>query len=84
LTQLQTGHIPLQKHLNHIGKAESPICPCCRNNNETVRHYLLECPAHWRAREKLQWEISNQQWGLGPLLTSRKALPVLFCYINTM
>ncbi|KAJ3967575.1 hypothetical protein EV361DRAFT_485156 [Lentinula raphanica] len=50
-----------------LGQAETPICPpCCQNDNETVRHYLMECPAHRRAREKLQWELANQQWGLGP------------------
>ncbi|KAJ3711775.1 hypothetical protein C8R42DRAFT_537800, partial [Lentinula raphanica] len=84
LTQMRTAHIPLQKHLHRIGKADSPICPCCRDEVETVRHFLMECPAHRRACDKLQWEVSNRHWGLGPLLSSKKALPALFRYINTM
>jgi hypothetical protein len=29
LTQLQTGHAPLAKHLHRIKKADSPMCPSC-------------------------------------------------------
>ena len=30
VTQLRTGHVPLNKHLHNIHKATSPISPCCR------------------------------------------------------
>jgi len=50
LIQLRTGHVPLAKHLHHIGKADSPICLCCREREETVEHYLIHCPAHSAAR----------------------------------
>jgi ribonuclease HI len=42
LTQLRTGHVPLQKHLHSITKAESNTCPCCRRAPETVFHYLMQ------------------------------------------
>jgi len=29
LIQLRSGHVSLAKHLHHIGKTESPVCPCC-------------------------------------------------------
>ncbi|KZT63681.1 hypothetical protein DAEQUDRAFT_636083, partial [Daedalea quercina L-15889] len=44
LIQLQTEHVPLQKYLYRIQKAESPFCPNCGETRETVHHYLLECP----------------------------------------
>ena len=53
LTQLRTGHVPLAKHLHCISKADSPICPCCREHEETVEHYLIHCPAHSTARQTL-------------------------------
>ena len=41
LIQLRPSHIPLAKRLYCIGKAESPICPCCRQHEETVHRYIL-------------------------------------------
>lgn len=54
LLQLRTGHCPLVKHLFWIGKADSPICPCCRQADESVAHYLLHCRAHADARRELE------------------------------
>ena len=44
LMQLHTGHIPLNYFLHKINKVESPICPLCRTADETIHHYLLDCP----------------------------------------
>lgn len=53
LTQLQTGHSPLNSHLFRIRKAESPSCPHCAGLViETTCHYLLECP-HYRHKRHL-------------------------------
>ena len=46
LTQLRTGHAPLAKHLHHIKKADSPMCPTCLQNSESIQHFMLHCPAH--------------------------------------
>jgi len=46
LTHLQTRHAPLAKHLHHIGKSSSPICPACQQGKESIQHFLLHCPAH--------------------------------------
>jgi hypothetical protein len=46
LTQLQTGHAPLAKHLHRIKKTDSPMCPACLQGTETVQHFMLHCPAH--------------------------------------
>jgi len=53
LSQLKMGHAPLAKHLHHMGKTNSPICPACLQSEETVHHFMLHCPAHQAARQTL-------------------------------
>jgi len=45
LIQLCTDHVPLQRYLYRIHKANSPICPSCNTTRESVFHYLMECLA---------------------------------------
>src|SRR4051794_26017692 len=35
ILQLRTGHAPLNRLLHRIGKAPSPICPACEEEDET-------------------------------------------------
>jgi ribonuclease HI len=45
ILQMRTGHIPLNKYLYRIGKAQSLLCRACdRSQDETVFHFLVECP----------------------------------------
>jgi ribonuclease HI len=81
LLQLRTGHVPLAKHLHRINKAESPICPCCRQADETVAHYLLHCSAHREARRELVSAAGRDATVITKLLGSAKLYPLLFCYI---
>jgi ribonuclease HI len=46
LFQLRTGHAPLNKHLYRIKRADSLMCPKCKDQEETVMHFLLKCPAY--------------------------------------
>jgi ribonuclease HI len=81
LLQLRTGHIPLAKHLHRINKAESPICPCCRQADETVAHYLLHCSAHRDARRELVREGGRDANIITKLLGTTKLYPPLFRYV---
>ncbi|KAJ7107435.1 hypothetical protein C8R44DRAFT_541926, partial [Mycena epipterygia] len=81
LLQLRTGHIPLAKHLFRINKADSPICPCCGQANETVAHYLLHCSAHADARCKLVRAGGLLTCALPKLLGVPSLYPHLFCYL---
>ena len=50
LTQLRTGHSPLNQHLFRIHHSETPVCQHCRGiTPETVIHYLLQCP-HYQCK----------------------------------
>ena len=47
---LITGHLPLNKHLCRIQRAESDICPKCLYDIEDVSHFLGRCPFYSRLR----------------------------------
>ena len=45
ITQIYTGHSTLQKHLHRMKIVEDPICEQCLEEEESVEHFLCECPA---------------------------------------
>ena len=82
LMQLRTGHVPLNHHLAHIKKVESPTCPKCNANFETIQHYILVCPVYRAARWLLEWKVRQQQMQLEYLLTNAKSIPNLFFFLS--
>ena len=81
LTQLRTGHAPLAKHLHRIKKIDSPLCPACLQDPESVQHFMLHCTAHQEARQKLQHNTGGRDVNLPKLFTTAKSLPALFRFI---
>lgn len=47
-TQLRTRHVPLNHHLHCIKRSDSPHCPICPGIDETIHHYLFDCPQYNR------------------------------------
>ena len=45
-----TGHIGLNKHLHRINRSDTPNCPYCTDTEETVAHFIGQCPAFSRIR----------------------------------
>ena len=45
ITQVYTGHCTLQKHLFRMKLTDSPICEQCLEEEESMEHFLCECPA---------------------------------------
>jgi hypothetical protein len=43
LTQICTGHIPLNNHLYHINHFTMPYCPHCPHILEDTNHFLFHC-----------------------------------------
>jgi len=83
LIQLRT-HVPLQKHLHRIGRANSLKCPACHMRDETIHHYLVACPVHRGPRSQMEKALQWGTWSVGTLLSNPKAFEHLFRYINTM
>ena len=51
--QLYMGHVLLNYFLHKINKAESSVCPTCQLADETVHHYLFNCPGFVYERHSL-------------------------------
>ncbi|KAF9020340.1 hypothetical protein BDZ89DRAFT_958487, partial [Hymenopellis radicata] len=83
VTQLRTGHAPLNAHFHRIGKAESSECPAFRHHKEDVAHDLLQCPAYHNYRERLRRGLQRTHRGLhlSHILTEPKSIPHLIQYV---
>ncbi len=82
LLQLRTGHVPLQTYFERIGKALTSTCPTCREEPESVRHYLLSCPTYVLHRAVHFRPLGYSGRKLSTLLNTEDALRPLFAYIN--
>jgi ribonuclease HI len=82
LTQLRTGHVPLNQHLHCINVVPSPNCPHCPYHPETIKHFLLRCPHYYIARNRLVQELKRSAYVIPRLLSGADALPHLFQYIH--
>lgn len=82
LYQLRSGHVPLNKHLFRIGKVESPACHKCGHAQESVIHFLLQCPAYDEPRNMLTQKLGYHARSLTQLLSTERALPHLFRFLT--
>ena len=55
-TQILTGHTILRYHLWKMKIEPSPICLNCNLENETVEHFLKNCPKY----RKIRYEIFRE------------------------
>ena len=68
LFRFRSGHVSTNARLFRIGKIDSPVCKACNLKNETVHHYLIECPFYERLRKDMR--IICQKEKLGSLNVS--------------
>jgi len=54
LIQLRTGHVPLQAYLHRFKLSDTPKCPTCGEEPETVTHYLKHCQTYEQQRRRLR------------------------------
>ena len=83
LMQLRTGHIPLNYFLHKIGKVDSPTCPMCWTTDETVHHYLLDCPGMAHERHSLAQAMGRNSKSMRHLLGNWHAYKPLLKYVRT-
>ena len=82
LVQLRTRHVPLNKYLHRIKRADSPLCPACEGGSESVLHFLVTCPAYKPLRRPLHHALKRQSHSLNVLLNDPAAFRPLFHFIN--
>ncbi|KAJ6596012.1 hypothetical protein B0H10DRAFT_1744587, partial [Mycena sp. CBHHK59/15] len=66
---------------HRIKKSDTPLCPCCHQREETVQHYLLECPAHQNAQRELRRLGGRDAQYVDKLLSKKELLPLLFRFV---
>jgi hypothetical protein len=54
-----------------MGKKDSAMCEC-EQGEETVEHYLLECPKYREQRRGLQKEVGIEKMNVAGLVGSHK------------
>ena len=73
IIQLRTGHCGLNSYLHRFGIAESPACEC-GTGQETVEHFLLECPRYRNQRTEMRRKAGTGNMRVDVLLGSSKAI----------
>jgi len=53
LIGLITGHVALNRHRKLIGVKDGSICPLCSEEEETMLHFLGQCPALANIRQRI-------------------------------
>ena len=82
LFQLRSEHIPLHKYLFTISKTDSPVCALSQHGDETVHHFLFDCPAHHHTRFNLGHALGCHSKSLHYLLGNKEALKPLIQFVN--
>ncbi|OCH84712.1 hypothetical protein OBBRIDRAFT_710926, partial [Obba rivulosa] len=82
LVQLRTGHAPLNQHLHRIGKSDTPTCPNCGAERETIPHFFFTCPTHHQLRTALRRKLGRTALSLRGLLATPTALRHTLNYVN--
>jgi len=83
LTQLRTGHIPLNSHLFHINKSESPHCNHCPNMVEDVAHLLFHCNKYMIQRHRLVMATKRKAFNSNHILTNLAAIRHMINFVNS-
>ncbi|KAG2136075.1 uncharacterized protein EDB93DRAFT_1091910 [Suillus bovinus] len=73
----------LNHQLHCIGKIDFPHCLFCPEKDETMHHYLLNCPQYTRERHILNNTLRRQASSIAFLLASKKAIDPLRRFINS-
>jgi ribonuclease HI len=88
MTQIRSGHFPLNSYLFKINKVESDLCQAClegednRQCRETVKHFLFECNAYTAEREDLIVKIPRRHLNLKDIMSRTDRMVALAHFIN--
>lgn len=82
LIQMRAGHAPLNAYLSRIKRADSPSCPACLSNPETVNHFLVTCSKYEHLRGELRRLSPRFAGSTKHLLSAPLLYPALFRYID--
>lgn len=81
ITQLCTGHFPLNGYLYRFKRVDNPRCPACGAAVETVNHFLFHC----RSYAYMRWPLiqkNKEPLTLKAILADLKLTESLIRYID--
>ncbi|KAG2739627.1 hypothetical protein P692DRAFT_20639953, partial [Suillus brevipes Sb2] len=61
----------------------TPHCPICQNTEETIHHFLFDCPQYDHERFILHQKIGRKSTSLPFLLTDPAATEHFLRYVNS-
>jgi ribonuclease HI len=79
--QLRVGHAPLNLYLHRFKKVDSPRCPACGADRETVEHLIKICPGYAYERWELMKHFEASDPKLEDILSNTKAISPLSEFI---
>ncbi|KAH7903595.1 hypothetical protein BJ138DRAFT_1020376, partial [Hygrophoropsis aurantiaca] len=82
LIQLHTAHLPLNKHLHQITMSDTPHCPICPGIEESIHHFLFDCPQYVRERHTLHTMLGHNVLSLSYMLSQKEDYLNLPVYSN--
>ena len=82
INQLRSGHVALNTYLHRIKRRDDPFCEHCPQTKETVRHYVLECPARREARRTTLDPLGRYARDLSHLLSTTSGTTALRKFIS--
>ena len=81
VNQLRSNHVALNFYLHRIQKRDDPHCEHCLATRETVRHFLLECPAHRETRRHTLDPLGRNSRSISYLLSTSKGIEAIVRYV---
>ncbi|EIW75360.1 hypothetical protein CONPUDRAFT_40248, partial [Coniophora puteana RWD-64-598 SS2] len=84
LTHFRSHHIALDAFLHRINAMDSPVCRhCARGVDETIQHFLFDCPAWSGARQLVVRKAGRRAESLEYLLNDERGVRVLMVFVNS-
>ena len=83
LTQLRTGHIPLNGHLYRINKSASPNCVHCPNLTEDIPHLLFHCNKYATQRQRFILAVERKAFHTQHILSDPSTIRHTLNFINS-
>ncbi|KIK82766.1 hypothetical protein PAXRUDRAFT_109233, partial [Paxillus rubicundulus Ve08.2h10] len=80
--QLRTGHALLNKHLHCITRSDTVKCPKCTTREETIHHFLAECPAYKTQCLCLRQAIGRKANNISSLLNDASCIKHMLAYLH--
>jgi len=81
LVRLRTAHCSLNKYLHQRGHEEEPLC-ACREDEETIEHFLLKCKKYTTQREKMVKEVGAGGMRVEKLVGDLKCIKYTMEYVK--